>query len=238
MQAAGIPFAEYDLSEQVEALAAVKAATGHSTVPLVFAAGRLLGGATELLPLIASGALQQQLAVATDPSLPAELAELLPQAAAAGQAAQQAAASGGGERGRLAELAAELRVAVASGSARTFTLQQAIQWLGSSQGMAADAAAEALGQLQAAQLLALAGAGPEAQQALTPAMAAQRPQLLLRLTADAPAPSRWQEPLNGQFAWFGRARPAEQVRHAARRRGLRAGQSAAELWVICCLLCR
>lgn len=196
-------------------LAAIKAATGQSTVPQVFVGGRLLGGASEVVPLIQSGALQQQLAATTAPPLPPELAALVAKAAAAGQAAQASAAASSDERGKLAGLAAQLRAAVASSSARTFTLQQAVQWLGSSQGLAADAAAATLAQLQAAQLLTLADAGPgsaDAQQALTPALATQRPQLLLRLTEDAPAPTRWQEPLNGQFAWFGRACPAEQVR--------------------------
>lgn len=35
LQSAGIPYVEYELSERVEALAAIKAATGQSTVPQV-----------------------------------------------------------------------------------------------------------------------------------------------------------------------------------------------------------
>lgn len=194
----------------------MKAATGQSTVPQVFVGGRLLGGAAEVLPQLESGALQQLLADTTAPPLPAGLQDLVKAGAAASQKAQAAAAPAeGGERAQLRDLATELRTAVAKGSGHTFTLQQAVQWLQQSKGLAADAAAAALGQLQSAQLLTAVGATPGdavAQQAITVQLAQQRPQLLLQLTADAPQPARWKDPLNGQYTWFGPARPADEVR--------------------------
>ena len=97
-----------------------------------------------------------------------------------------------------------------------FTLQRAAQWLQQSGGRPDEAAAAAtLGQLQAAQLLAVAAEGGSSASAEQPAITRQllqaRPQLLVRLVADAPQPSKWSDPLNGQFAWFGPARPAAEV---------------------------
>ena len=262
LQAAGVPYAEYELSEQVEVslssplpaapvvprarrtagsqpcrgharqplptccrrvccaglqvLARIKEATGQSTVPQVFAGGQLLGGASELLPLLDSGALQRQLAQGAGPPLPPALQAIVQ--AAAQQQQQQAAAAAesaaGGDRKRLRQLAAELRGALASGSGHAFTLQAAAQWLQQARGQGADAAAATLGQLQAAQLVTVAApaGAADAELALTAQAVQARPQLLLRLVADAPQPSRWKEPLNGHFAWFGPARPAEQAR--------------------------
>ena len=193
-----------------QVLARIKAATGQATVPQIFVGGQLLGGASELLPLLQDGSLQRRLAATAAPPLPAELRELLQAAVAAGPAA----AAADGERARLQPLASELRAALASGAAHTFTLQQAAQWLQQAKGLAPEAAAAALGQLQTAQLLAVAvpAGQPDAELPLSAQLVQQRPQLLLHLATDAPPPARWNEPLNGQCAWFGPARPAEEVR--------------------------
>ena len=129
--------------------------------------------------------------------------------AAAGEAEE-------GERAQLRQLAADLKAGVQASSSTGFTLQRAAQWLQQSSGRADEAAAAAvLGQLQAAQLLAVAAEGGSAasteQPAITQQLVQARPQLLVRLVADAPQPRKWSEPLNGQFAWFGSARPAAEV---------------------------
>ncbi len=66
-------------------LSKVKAATGQATVPQVFVGGKLLGGASDIVPLAESGGLRQLLADAAAPPLPAELAAVLEEAAAARQ---------------------------------------------------------------------------------------------------------------------------------------------------------
>jgi hypothetical protein len=78
-----------------QVLSKVKAATGQATVPQVFVGGKLLGGASEVVPLVESGGLQQLLADAAAPPLPAELAEVLEQAAAARQVGWRRACWGG-----------------------------------------------------------------------------------------------------------------------------------------------
>ena len=64
-------------------LSKIKAVTGQSTVPQIFVGGKLLGGASDLLPLIESGGLQQLLAKTEALPLPAELQAVVTQAAAA-----------------------------------------------------------------------------------------------------------------------------------------------------------
>jgi hypothetical protein len=129
--------------------------------------------------------------------------------------ALQAAAGGAAddERAQLRQLAADLKAGVQASSSTGFTLQRAAQWLQQSGGRADEAAAAAaLGQLQAAQLLAEGGSAASAEQpAITQQLLQARPQLLVRLVADAPQPRKWSDPLNGQFAWFGPARPAAEV---------------------------
>lgn len=200
----------------LQVLARIKAATGQATVPQIFVGGQLLGGASELLPLLQDGSLQRRLVATAAPPLPAELQQLLQAAAAAVKPAAGPAvgAAEDGERARLQQLASELCAALAAGAAHTFTLQQAAQWLQQAKGEAPDAAAAALGQLQVAQLLVVAepAGHADAELPLSAQLVQQRPQLLLRLAADAPPPERWSEPLNGQYAWFGPARPAEEVR--------------------------
>lgn len=206
----------------VQVLARVKAATGHATVPQVFVRGQLLGGATELKAALEDGSLWEILAATSAAALPGELQGILQSKAAAQgpaacavAAAAGVAAGGGSEHGRLQQLGAQLREALAAASSdHTFTLQQAAQWLQQQHPEATpEAAAAALAELQAAQLLTVAcpAGSPDAELALSQQLAQQRPDLALRLVADAPLPQRWRQPLNGQFAWFGPARPAEQV---------------------------
>ncbi|PRW45346.1 hypothetical protein C2E21_6023 [Chlorella sorokiniana] len=227
LQEAGLPFEQYELSDQLEVLAAIKAATGQATVPQVFVAGRLLGGATELEAALVDGSLRQQLAGASAAALPAELQELLQRKAAGqGEAAGVKAAAGeeGSKHAVLEQLVAELRGALAAPSSdRTFTLQAAVQWLQQRQACTQDAAVAALAELQAAQLVAVAApAGSrDAELPLSQQLVQQRPRLLLRLVDDAPPPRRWREPLNGRFPWFGPARPAEQVAESLRQSLLR-----------------
>ena len=61
---AGVAFYEVDLASSPDALAAVKAATGRSTVPQVFVGGRLLGGCDETLASLADGTFQAALQLA------------------------------------------------------------------------------------------------------------------------------------------------------------------------------
>jgi hypothetical protein len=102
--------------------------------------------------------------------------------------------------------------AAALGAARgaPFTARAAAAWLRDARGLSSDAAGAALGALQAAQLLTTADPAA-ADVALSAASVEQQPGLSLRLVADCPQPSRWKEPLNGQFTWFGPARPAAEV---------------------------
>ncbi|KAL4422375.1 hypothetical protein ABPG75_008572 [Micractinium tetrahymenae] len=224
---AGIAFNEYDLGEQIEALTRVKAATGQSTVPQIFVGGRLLGGASDVILLIERGELQQLVAAAAAPPLPTELQAVVQQAGAAAAAAAAAAkaasaeAAGSPEQEQLRELAAGLRAAKGGSPGATFTLQAATQWLQAAQGLAPEAAAAALGRLQAAQLLTIADAGLSSEMPLGPELLQTRPQLQVQLVADAQEPTNWSEPLNGQFAWFGPARPTAQVAEAVRSRILR-----------------
>lgn len=202
----------------MQVLARVKAATGHATVPQVFVGGQLLGGAAELKAALADGGLWQMLAATPAAALPGELQGILQsKAAALGPAGGAAgvAARDGSWHGRPHQLAVELKEALAAASSdHTFALQQAAQWLQQQgQGATPEAAAAALAELQGAQLLTVAvpAGSQDAELALSQQLAQQRPDLALRLVADAPPPQRWRQPLNGQFAWFGPARPAEQV---------------------------
>lgn len=177
--------------------------------------GRLLGGASDVIPLIERGELQQLLATTAAPPLPAELEALVRRAgAAAARAADAAAADAAGdpEQQQLRELAAGLRSAKGGSPGATFTLQAAAQWLQEARGLAPEAAASALARLQAAQLLAVADPGLPSETPLGLQLLQARPQLRLQLVADAPQPARWNESLNGQFTWFGPARPAAEVR--------------------------
>lgn len=202
----------------LQALAQVKAATGQSTVPQIFVGGRLLGGASEVVPLIERGELQQLVADTAAAPLPAELEAVVRQAGAAAAdaaaGAAEAAAAADPEQAQLRELAAGLRAAKGGRPGATFTLQAAAQWLQTKQGLAPDAAAASLGRLQAAQLLTIADQGLSPETPLGPQLLQARPQLQLRVPADAPQPARWNDPLNGQFVWFGPARPAAEVRGA------------------------
>ena len=67
----------------MQALAKIKAFTGQSTVPQIFVGGKLLGGASDVMPMIDSGSLQQMLAATDAPALPVELQAVVEQAAAA-----------------------------------------------------------------------------------------------------------------------------------------------------------
>ena len=74
---AGVSFYEVDLASSPDALAAVKAATGRSTVPQVFVGGRLLGGCDETLAALADGTFQAALQLAAaggDAALPPAIA--------------------------------------------------------------------------------------------------------------------------------------------------------------------
>ena len=74
---AGVAFYEVDLASSPDALAAVKAATGRSTVPQVFVGGRLLGGCDETLAALADGTFQAALQLAAaggDAALPPTIA--------------------------------------------------------------------------------------------------------------------------------------------------------------------
>ncbi len=206
------------LPTYLQVLARVKSVTGHATVPLVFVGGQLLGGAAELTAALADGSMQRRMEGASGTSLPAELQQILQsKGAAQGAAADDAVAAAaevGSERGSLRQLATELRNALASASRdRSFSLQQAMEWVQQQQACTPEAAAAALAELQAAQLLAVAvpAGSRDAELPLSLQLAQQRPHLQLRLVADVPPPRRWAQPLNGQYAWFGPARPAEQV---------------------------
>ncbi|PSC73843.1 hypothetical protein C2E20_3010 [Micractinium conductrix] len=215
LQGAGIAFTEYDLGQQLEVLSQVKSATGQSTVPQVFVGGRLLGGASDVVPLAESGQLAALLAASQAPPLPAELQALLPRAAAAAKAAQQQAeaAEGDPQCAQHRALAAAMRAALGS-PGRTFALSAAADWLSKSQGVPTDGAAAALAQLQSAQLLTLPDAPATA---VSQRLLATQPRAAALLVADAPAPTQWSQPLNGRFEWFGGARPAAEV--AASLRG-------------------
>lgn len=79
---AGVAFDEVDLASSPDALAAVKAATGRSTVPQVFVGGRLLGGCDEALAALADGTFQAALKLAAeggDAALPAAIAAAVKQ---------------------------------------------------------------------------------------------------------------------------------------------------------------
>ncbi|EFN52965.1 hypothetical protein CHLNCDRAFT_137357 [Chlorella variabilis] len=217
MQAAGIPYQEYELSEQLEVLSKIKATTGQSTVPQIFVGGKLLGGASDVVPLAQSGGLQQLLASTQGPPLPAELQAVVEQAVADGAEAEAAQAEEGPSP-QLRQLAADLRAAqLGAGAGAAFGLRRAAEWLQGSRGLAPGAAAAALGELQAAQLLTVADASA-ADQPITAGLLQGRPQLPLLLVADAPQPTRWKEPLNGQVVWFGLARPAAEVAESLRKR--------------------
>ncbi|KAI7842058.1 hypothetical protein COHA_004256 [Chlorella ohadii] len=229
LQEAGLRFEVHELTDQIEVLARVTSVTGHATVPQVFVGGQLLGGAAELQAALADGSLQQRLQSVADAALPAELQAILSsKGAAQGAAADDAAAAAAGEgdqHSRLQQLAAGLRDELASSSRdRSFSLQRAVEWVQQQQqACTAEAAAAALARLQAAQLLAIAvpAGSRDAELPLSLQLAQQRPHLRLRLVADAPPPQRWSQPLNGQFAWFGPARPAEQVAASLRQSLLR-----------------
>ena len=203
-----------------QVLSQVKSATGQSTVPQVFVGGRLLGGASDVVPLAESGQLAALLAASQAPPLPAELQALLPRAAAAAKAAQQQAeaAEGDPQCAQHRALAAAMRAALGS-PGRTFALSAAADWLSKSQGVPTDGAAAALAQLQSAQLLTLPDAPATA---VSQRLLATQPRAAALLVADAPAPTQWSQPLNGRFEWFGGARPAAEVGGAAAcmRRGL------------------
>ena len=79
---AGVAFYEVDLASSPDALAAVKAATGRSTVPQVFVGGRLLGGCDETLASLADGTFQAALQLAAaggDAALPPAIAAAVKQ---------------------------------------------------------------------------------------------------------------------------------------------------------------
>ena len=79
---AGVAFYEVDLASSPDALAAVKAATGRSTVPQVFVGGRLLGGCDETLASLADGTFQAALRLAAaggDAALPPAIAAAVKQ---------------------------------------------------------------------------------------------------------------------------------------------------------------
>lgn len=136
----------------------------------------------------------------------------------------EAAQAEEGPSPQLRQLAADLRAAqLGAGAGAAFGLRRAAEWLQGSRGLAPGAAAAALGELQAAQLLTVADASA-ADQPITAGLLQGRPQLPLLLVADAPQPTRWKEPLNGQVVWFGLARPAAEVRS----RGTHATQPRAE----------
>lgn len=198
----------------LQALAQIKTATGQSTVPQIFVGGRLLGGASDVIPLVERGELQQLLAAASAPPLPAELEAVVEQACAAASraAAESAATSDSPEQAQLRELAAGLRDAKGGSPGAAFALQVAAQWLQAARGLSPGAAAAALGDLQAAQLVTVVDPGLSPETALNAQLLQARPQLRLQMAADAPQPAKWSEPLNGQFVWFGPARPAAEVR--------------------------
>lgn len=68
----------------LQVLSKIKATTGQSTVPQIFVGGKLLGGASDVVPLAQSGGLQQLLASTQGPPLPAELQAVVEQAVADG----------------------------------------------------------------------------------------------------------------------------------------------------------
>lgn len=122
------------------------------------------------------------------------------------QAEQEAAEDPEAER--LRQLASNMRAAALGGArGAPFTAATAAAWLREAQGLSAEEAGASLGALQAVQLLTVAEPAA-ADEALG---AATAPGLQLRLVADCPPPSRWKDPLNGQFTWFGPARPAAEV---------------------------
>ncbi len=54
----GIAFEEIDLSDDIEQLEALKKQTRHRTVPQIFINGEFIGGYTELIDAVNSGALK------------------------------------------------------------------------------------------------------------------------------------------------------------------------------------
>jgi len=96
---AGVAFYEVDLASSPDALAAVKAATGRSTVPQVFVGGRLLGGCDETLASLADGTFQAalQLAAASgEAALPPAIAAAVKQGrVGAGIGSSSTSGSGG-----------------------------------------------------------------------------------------------------------------------------------------------
>lgn len=196
-------------------------------MPQVFVQGRLLGGATELVAALEDGSLKAQLAAAGggQPALPPALRETID--AALKSSADSAAGAGeeaeSAELSKLAALAEQMKAAgLGTAHSQTqFSLHAALEWVQQARGLclAGPEAAQLLGQLQAAQLLTLAGSGSaQTDVAITPELAAQHPSTRLLLVADAPLPSRLGEPLNSHFCWFGPARPASEVAEGLRRR--------------------
>eukprot|EP00887_Chlorella_sp_A99_P001935 scaffold18.g1935.t1 len=208
LQQAGLQYEELELSSFPQLLAEV------------FVQGRLLGGATELVAALEDGSLKAQLAAAGggQPALPPALRETID--AALKSSADSAAGAGeeaeSAELSKLAALAEQMKAAgLGTAHSQTqFSLHAALEWVQQARGLclAGPEAAQLLGQLQAAQLLTLAGSGSaQTDVAITPELAAQHPSTRLLLVADAPLPSRLGEPLNSHFCWFGPARPASEV---------------------------
>ncbi|KAH7624445.1 hypothetical protein Ndes2526B_g00645 [Nannochloris sp. 'desiccata'] len=70
LSAAGIPYAEILITDQLDVLNEIKKATGQSTVPQIFVDGGLIGGASDVKTGLENGSLKQLIQASTRPALP------------------------------------------------------------------------------------------------------------------------------------------------------------------------
>ncbi|CAG9466401.1 unnamed protein product [Pedinophyceae sp. YPF-701] len=233
---AGIRFTDYNLGEELDTLNAVKKESGKTTVPQVFVAGKLIGGADDTVAALESGELKAQIDAAGDtPPLPDSIAQLLkgvkggkaggkaagpiPLPPIEGLDAQQiqalsvAAEGMGRPAGRGGVQRSDKKVGGFCGTKvrGAFTTEQARQWL------AANTEPDVLGMF---------GSPAEALQAMARARLIARADpsagkidadTLWRLKADAPPPALG-KPLNTHIEWGATSRSAAEVGAELRKR--------------------
>ena len=221
---AGIPYTEYQLTNQVEILQQVKAASGQATVPQIFVGGQLVGGASEVAAGLKDGSFTRRVEEASTSPLPPAiqnaLAEFLEQQHHASDNSNFSSSDTASKKDTadLRLLAASMQKSGFGGSpGAIFNSSKALKWLQMENQATPEAAASTLGTLQAANILTLGpDIGLQDLDVDLTSVSNSGKDVILRWVGDCPLGTSLKEPLNVHYAWFGPPRSAVEVRYIYR----------------------
>lgn len=217
LTAANIPYTEYLLTNQIQVLKEVKAASGQSTVPQVFVGGQLIGGASDVTAGLKDGSFTRRVQEsASTPPLPPTIQAALKAALPAKPTKEEQASTNARteNEAELKSFAASVQSAGFGGSpGSTFSATKALRWLQDAKAMAPPAAVKVLASLQAANILTL---GPgisfksDSEGDLSSILSVGK-DVTVRWVADCPLATSLSAPLNEHYTWYGPPRSAVQV---------------------------